>query len=236
MEKVKRIYRYVNPVHYIPILVYMCLYLIWFHALETNPKEMIHIVTVAVDYRLPFVPIFVIPYFSWFFFVPFWSICLYYWDRDAYDRTTTGLMIGMTVFLIVSTVWPNGQDLRVNGLRDTGLFTRMILGIWGTDSPTNVFPSMHVFNSLTIWIGTMHTKSRGLKKKNVRFGITIWAALICLSTVLIKQHSILDGIGAAILALVLYLVIYKKNLYLKFRLFRSQKDRELDEMQKAAQR
>ncbi len=234
MERAKRIYRYINPVHYIPILVYLVVYLIWFGALETTPNEMTHIVTVPIDYRIPFVPSFVVPYFSWFVFVPFWAACLYYWDRESYDRTTTGLMIGMTVFLIVSTVWPNGQDLRVNGLKDTGLFTHLILGIWGTDTPTNVFPSMHVFNTLTIWIGVMRTKSRRLKQKKVRIGITVWGALICLSTVLIKQHSILDGIGACILALILYVPVFQKNFYLKFLIFRSKKDLDLEKMEKAA--
>ena len=39
-------------------------------------------------------------------------------------------------------------------------------------------------------------------------GVYILAALIILATVFLKQHSVLDGIGAAFMAYVLYQFVY----------------------------
>ena len=51
--------------------------------------------------------------------------------------------------------------------------------------------------------------SEALKnKKWVRRGSFILMILICLSTVFLKQHSVLDGIGAIALSMIMYKLVY----------------------------
>ncbi len=50
--------------------------------------------------------------------------------------------------------------------------------------------------------------SKRLRKFWILFTATVLSALICLSTVFIKQHSLLDLIGGMVLALAMYLAVY----------------------------
>ena len=52
-------------------------------------------------------------------------------------------------------------------------------------------------------------ESEALKKhRGVCVGVYILAGLIILATVFLKQHSVLDGMGAAFMAYVLYQLVY----------------------------
>ena len=56
-------------------------------------------------------------------------------------------------------------------------------------------------------------KSESLKKYPwVRAGSAILMVSICLSTVFLKQHSVIDMVGAAIMAYVIYGIVYGYNL------------------------
>ena len=70
----------------------------------------------------------------------------YKW-KEYYQLMIT-LGIGMTLFLVISLVFPNGQDLRPV-LSGNSIFIQAVQFIYHTDTPTNVLPSIHVFNSLT---------------------------------------------------------------------------------------
>ena len=59
-------------------------------------------------------------------------------------------MIGMTLFIVVSVVYPNELRLRPAGFDHDDIFTRLIINLYRTDNPTNVAPSIHVYNSLAI--------------------------------------------------------------------------------------
>ena len=86
----------------------------------------------------------------------------------------------------------------------------MVAALYRTDTPTNVFPSIHVYNSIGTHIAIM--KSEALRKHRlVRAGSGILMVSICLSTVFLKQHSVIDMIGAAIMAYVIYGIVYGYN-------------------------
>ena len=52
-------------------------------------------------------------------------------------------------------------------------------------------------------------ESRALKKyRGVRWGAYVLAGLIILATMFLKQHSVLDVIGACLMACVLYQFVY----------------------------
>lgn len=54
----------------------------------------------------------------------------------------------MTIFLIVSYAYPNAQHLRPVEFPRDNIFTDVVRWLYKTDTPTNILPSIHVFNSL----------------------------------------------------------------------------------------
>lgn len=76
--------------------------------------------------------------------------------------------------------------------------------MWRTDTSTNVFPSIHVFNSVTLALAYHHcARLRGRKWLWVRISADLLCVSIILSTMLLKQHSVIDVMGGIILALTL---------------------------------
>ena len=83
----------------------------------------------------------------------------------------------------------------------------MVRALYRTDTPTNVLPSMHVFNSLGVAIAIYHSKA--LKKHPaIQISSYCLAGLITLSTVFLKQHSVTDVIAAFALACIIYPLVY----------------------------
>ena len=79
--------------------------------------------------------------------------------------------------------------------------------LYRTDTCTNVFPSLHVFNSLCACIA-IHESEKVRTHKAVCISAYVLAGLIILATMFLKQHSVLDVIGAAVMAFVLYQIVY----------------------------
>ena len=87
------------------------------------------------------------------------------------------------------------------------IFVDLVRYIYRTDTPTNVLPSIHVFNSIGVCIAIWH--SSALKKHRwIQYGSYVLALLIILSTVFLKQHSVTDVIAAFVLACVIYPFVY----------------------------
>lgn len=188
-------------------LLYVFIYIPWFFFLE---KNVIHysIVHVKLDDYIPFNEYFIIPYFMWFAYVACAVLFFFFTNKEDYYRLCAFLFIGMTISLIICTMWPNGHDLRPTGFERENIFTSMVSGLWMTDTPTNVFPSIHVYNSIGVHLAVM--KSERLKKNHVvRIGSFVLMTSICLSTVFLKQHSVMDGIGAIMLGGFMYHMVYK---------------------------
>ncbi|MGN1160342.1 MAG: phosphatase PAP2 family protein [Lachnospiraceae bacterium] len=193
--------------HAIPILVYLVIYLVAFFIVEQYTKDNYHLIHMALDDRIPFLEIFVIPYLLWFPYVAGFVLYFIFLDKENYWPLFWFLVSGMTLFIIVSAVYPNGQELRPDVFPRDNIFTRVIGGLYGTDTATNILPSIHVYNSLGIQIAVM--KSERLKKHRwIQIASGVLCVLIILSTMFIKQHSVVDVISAFALAVVAYLIIY----------------------------
>ena len=71
--------------------------------------------------------------------------------------------------------------------------------LYGADTPTNVFPSIHVYNTCATLYSILISDAELFQRKWFRTFSIIVTVLICLSTMLIKQHSIVDVVGAIIM-------------------------------------
>lgn len=191
------------------LLLYAFIYMPWFMFLEQNVVHYskIHI---ALDDYIPFNEYFIIPYLLWFAYVAGAIMYFFFTNKQDYYRICAFLFIGMTVSLIICTIWPNGQDMRPVVFERENVFTDMVRSLYLTDTPTNVFPSIHVYNSIGVHIAVMN--SAALKKKKlIRAASFILMVSICLATVFLKQHSAMDGFGAIAMAFIMYRLVYKEE-------------------------
>ena len=191
------------------VLLYFFIYAPWFSYLEKTVTTKFHEVHIKLDDYIPFVEVFAIPYFLWFAFIFVTVAYFFLKDKKEFYRSTAFLFIGMTICLIIYSIWPNGQALRpdLTTIGRDNIFIDIIASLYKTDTPTNVCPSIHAYNSIGACIAIFHCEH--LKNKRyVTVPTVILAILICLSTVFLKQHSFFDVICAVVLSCIMYLAVY----------------------------
>ena len=129
----------------------------------------------------------------------------------------------MSASLLICMIYPSGLTLRPDAVPDN-FFGMLLNTIYTSDTPTNVFPSIHVNNSLADHIA-LHRSEWYQKHKANDIASLILCVSICMSTVLLKQHSITDVIGASILMAVMYTLVYATAYS---RLFIKSRDKEIE--------
>ena len=197
--------------HALPLLIYGVVYLSWFAHLEQTVTKNYRVIHMDADDYIPFCEVFVIPYFLWFAYVAAVVLFFLFKNRDDYYRTCIFLFTGMTIFLIVSTLWPNGHHLRPYTMPRDNIFTRMVIGLYQTDTPTNLWPSIHVYNSIGAHLAI--ARSSCFKDSPwIRRASLLLATSIILSTMFIKQHSVFDVLTAFGLAGIMYIIVYRYDL------------------------
>jgi len=129
-------------------------------------------------------------------------------DEKEYMQLIFNLGIGMTVFIIVSWVYPNGHFLRPISFPRDNVFTDMVRFLYSIDTPTNVLPSIHVYNSIAAFIAIARCKA--LKNNRLVVGGTfILTVSIVAATMFLKQHTVVDVVLALALNVVMYLLVYR---------------------------
>ena len=182
---------------------YVVFYLSVFHWLEVNitvPEVWVHC---HLDDLIPFCKYAVIPYLAWFIWIPFTLFNLL-WKPPRADfwRLCLPLFAGMTIALAVYVILPNGLDLRPYRVYGSDIFARIVRQLYSTDTATNVCPSIHVFNSVTLMMA--YYRPPILEEPRPRC-MRPASAVLCLSiiasTVLLKQHSCIDVVMGILLAM-----------------------------------
>lgn len=189
------------------VFSYAFLYMPWFLYLEKHVTTDYFVIHSIIDDYIPFVEYFIVPYLLWFVFIAVVFLYFFFTDVEGFYKLAKLSFIGMTIFLVISTLMPNGLMLRPQYFPRDNVFTDMVRMLYRTDTPTNVFPSLHVFNSLAACIAI--NESQALQKhKKVCWGAYVLAGLIILATVFLKQHSVIDVMGAFVMAYALYQFVY----------------------------
>lgn len=193
------------------VFLYAFIYLPWFVYLEKHVTDDYYIIHTALDEKIPFIEIFIVPYMLWFAFIAVTIAYFFFTDKSGFYRLITFLFTGMTLFLIISTIFPNGQILRPAVFDRDNIFIDAVKHLYQTDTPTNIFPSIHVYNSIGACIAIMHSEK--LRQfRWVQYGSLVLGTLIILSTMFLKQHSVIDVAGAGFMAAVMYHFAYAAEL------------------------
>lgn len=190
------------------IIIFGIFYLVSFFFIEARNVP-VHIIHTKFDDIIPFSKYFIIPYVLWYFYVCGTVLYLGLNDQKQkeYNHFITNMILGMIVFIVISLIYPNGQDLRP-ALSGTGFFEWAVNLLYTIDTPTNILPSLHVFASLACDIALC--RDPWFKKRPIRQWCShILAFFICLSTMFLKQHSIIDVIAALLCNGLFYSLIYR---------------------------
>lgn len=187
---------------HLKLLLYWPIYGLFFFFVEkVYQVDEYYSVYSPLDDLIPFCEAFLIPYVFWFVFLVGMHLYTLIYDVDAFKKMMRFIMITYSVTIIVYLLFPTCQNLRPEAFERDNILTRFMASYYAFDTNTNVCPSIHVIGSLAVMFTALHCKNygRGLK---ITFALT--AVLISISTVFVKQHSILDLLAALPLCFVAY--------------------------------
>ena len=86
----------------------------------------------------------------------------------------------------------------------TDIFAQLVRMIYRSDTPMNVCPSIHVFNSVTLMLAYYRSAIFDAPRRRwMRPAAMVLCVSISLSTILLKQHSVIDVVFGLLLALAL---------------------------------
>lgn len=162
-----------------------------------HPREFVEIT--GLDRIIPFVPVFILPYLSMYFFVLLtFFILVFRRNQKNLSVFLLAAIITWSISNYIYAAWPTQNIIRPD-ITGTDLFSALVKRMYDSLGVYNTFPSGHnasaALAAFTAW---------RLKWKLAWLWI-VWGALICLSTLLVRQHYLLDVIGSVPLAIVSYL-------------------------------
>ena len=193
--------------HTLIIPIYGILYMLAFRYVEQRNVP-INIIHMKIDDYIPFCEYFIVPYLLWFAYV---AVTVFYF---AFFKKQTGILAvhfntgnwnDFIYFCFPS--YPNGQNLR-SELTGDSIFIHLVQYLYTIDTPTNILPSIHVFNSIACCIAIFQHKPFQ-KRKALLTGTAILTTLIVMATVFLKQHTLVDVIAAVALNIVCFQLLYK---------------------------
>ena len=185
--------------------LYALFYLSFFALLERTIQTPDLWVHCQLDDLIPFCKYAIVPYILWFPWIPFTLFYLLYKaPREDFWRLCIPLFTGMTMTLLFYAIVPNGLALRPKYVPGTDIFAQLVRMIYRSDTPMNVCPSIHVFNSVTLMLA--YHRCRIFEQPRFRWmrptADVLCISIVC-STMLLKQHSCIDAALGALLALAL---------------------------------
>ena len=161
----------------------------------------------SIDNLIPFCELFIIPYVLWYPYILFVNVYLARnGSKKEYMYLALMTIIGMVICLGGNTVFPT-QIIRdeslIENLGRSNLLTKFTAFIYSCDTPPRlVFPSMHVYGSVVLAAAMLRCKAAKLW---INIASVTLCVLICLSTMFIKQHSVIDFASALLLFTVLHI-------------------------------
>lgn len=180
-------------------------YLVAFFALEQRAGAPAVWVHCRLDDLIPFCKYAIVPYCLWFVWIPFTLFdFLLRAPRAEFCRLCLPLFAGMTAALALYVLVPTGLSLRPYYVFGSDVFARAVRLLYRVDTATNVCPSIHVLNSVTLALAYCRSpRFAGEKLRWVRPAAVALCVAIVLSTMLLRQHSVIDVVFGALLALVI---------------------------------
>ena len=170
-------------------------------------RELVYYNVVSrLDLQIPFCEWFVIPYYFWFLFLVGMLFYGLVFDRQAFRNYMRFIILTYSAAAGIYILFPNMQTLRPVLSSGGGGLVGVVRGLYAFDTNTNVCPSIHVLGAIGVCLSGLHSKCLGHVGWKLFFVLS--TLLICLSTVFLKQHSVIDVYAALILSAAAYPLVY----------------------------
>lgn len=166
-----------------------------------------------LDDMIPFCEWFLIPYLFWFVYLIGTIVYTFFFDVAAFKRMMYFIIITYSITMLIYLVFPTCQDLRPTQFARDNVLTRFVAWFYNFDTNTNVCPSIHVLGSVAAMLGLCDC--RRLQNPKLKLLFILLCVLICISTVFMKQHSVLDVLAALPLCVIAYPICYKAGRHEK---------------------
>lgn len=180
---------------HVRLLLYWPIFGLLFLFLERlQPQRNYYPVYCGLDDIIPFCEWALIPYLFWFVFLIGTLVYTFFVDVPAFRRMMYFVIVTYTITVLIYLFFPTCQNLRPEAFVRNNLLTRFIELFYSFDTNTNVCPSLHVIGSVAAMFGLWDCKA--LQSVGWKIAATSIAVCISLSTVFMKQHSIMDVLAA----------------------------------------
>lgn len=206
-----RLYKLNTPEFcHLKYLVYWVVFGLFFLTVERLwIRESYYPVYCQLDDIIPFCEYFLIPYLFWFVFLVGIHIYTLLYDVESFKKLMKFIIISYSAAMFIYILFPNCQELRPVIFERDNIFTHFLEGFYQFDTNTNVCPSIHVIGSVAVMLCAWHSRHFHTTGWKIAFGVT--AFLISISTVFLKQHSVLDVVAAVPICFIAYWIVYRKE-------------------------
>ena len=163
----------------------------------------------SLDDLIPFCEYFLIPYLFWFVFLIGMHLYTLLFDTESFKKLMRFIIVSYSLSMMIYIVFPNCQELRPLVFERDNLFTRFLAGFYQFDTNTNVCPSIHVIGSVAVMVSAWNSRHFHTPGWRIIFGVV--TILISMSTVFLKQHSVLDVFAAVPVCILAYYAAYGRR-------------------------
>ena len=153
-----------------------------------------------IDFYYPTINMFFVPYFVFYIHIYIVPYFIGYKKKDLLHKYTTTLVMSSTIAFIIFLFFPTYVD--------KSIFKNRLFILSFFDRFGNACPSFHVLVTWCIWV---HFRQLEISKK-IKLSVHILTYLIVFSTVLIRQHGLIDIPAAIVIVEAVYFFVKKYNL------------------------
>lgn len=206
-NKLEAVKKFILERKYALWLLLWLAYGLWY-ALLNRFQTNCHLIHMAVDDKIPFLPVFSIFYVIWYLYIAFALLLTLIKSKRDFLVMCCLIFLALFSSLIVCTIYPSMHDLRpADSEMGTSFFADVVRWHYNHDEPRVILPSMHCIVAIVITVGLICSDTC---KGNwlVRILCPILSVLIMLSTVFIKQHSFADVLLAIAMSIPVCLLTY----------------------------
>ena len=197
-------YSHVKLLAYWPVFGFV----FWF-ADKLYPAQSYIVVQSPIDSMIPFCELFVFPYVLWYFYLIGIHVYTFFYDVEAFKKLMKYIILTYSISLVIYYLYPTCQLLRPTYFKRQNMLTEFMRWFYTFDTNTNVCPSLHVIGSMAVMHTAWNTKGLNTRKWKTVFAVTTF--LISISTVFLKQHSVIDILVALPICMVAYKLCFDKS-------------------------
>ncbi len=191
-------------------LLFWPVYILRYLLIENlNPAAGYHAVHSSLDDLIPFCEWFLIPYGAWYAAIVLMHLYTLRHDVQSFRKYSQFLMVTIAISTTVFLLFPSCQELRPEAFPRDNFLTRAVQLLYRVDTSTNVLPSEHAIGAMALFAGALNT--RRLRTPGKLAAIGAFSLLVCLSTVFLKQHSVLDVVAAVPVCGFAYFLVYGRR-------------------------